>query len=262
MKTNIKFLSGGKTIYGNFFSASTAANSLPTILLLAGFPGNETDVLGLGEVLPQYQLNVLTFNYRGTYQSEGQYSLKNTQEDIRSAFEFLQKDDKLKINPKKLVLGGWSYGGGMALTYAANHPEVNHVFSIAGTDHGEFAREYVRNNAFSTMVDEIFDSLKSPQGPVNFSGKAAIKQELIQNPDPYDLTSRAAQLSNRNLLLLGGWDDLNVVFEHHVLPLYRSLKKEGAEKVNIKAFQDNHAFENSRKELATTISNWIKEIFK
>jgi pimeloyl-ACP methyl ester carboxylesterase len=264
MKTSIQFRSENQIVQGKFYSAPSGSVKFPTLLLLTGFPGNEDDVLGLGEVLSQHRINILTFNYRGIYQSEGEYSLRNTQVDIQAAFDFL-KDDKIgrkyQIDSEKLVLGGWSYGGGMGLIYAANHPEVRHVFSISGTDHGEFAREYQRNEQFSTLVDSIFEELKYPDGPVNFLGKEAIRRELIQNPEPYDLLNQATHLANRDILLIGGWDDTNVVLENHLLPFYRELKSIGSNKVRIIGFQDNHAFEKSRLELANSLLKWIGTLF-
>ena len=265
MKTNFQFRSEGQIIQGKFYSASSSSGAFPTILLLSGFPGNEDDVLGLGEELSQHGLNILIFNYRGTHQSEGEYSLKNTQEDIQAAFDFLQDEEtvsKYQIDLDLLILGGWSYGGGMGLIYGANHPEVKHIFSIAGTDHGKFAREYKRNETFSNMLDTIFEELKYPQGPVRFSGKTAIRKELIQNPDPYDLLNHATKLADRDVLLIGGWDDANVVLEHHILPLYRALIDVGGGKVSIKALQDDHAFEKSKPELVKTILNWIGTLSK
>lgn len=37
---------------------------------------------------------------------------------------------KFQIDTGKLVLGGWSYGGGMALAYAASHPEIQRFFRL------------------------------------------------------------------------------------------------------------------------------------
>jgi pimeloyl-ACP methyl ester carboxylesterase len=235
-------------------------------LLLSGFPGGEEDVLDLGAALTQYGFNTLTFNYRGTYESEGHYlGFQDTQQDIQAAFAFLRDDETVRtyeIDVDRLILGGWSYGGGMGLIYAANNPDVKHVFSIAGTDHGEFAREYWRNESFSTMIDTSFTSLSYPDGPVRFSGKSTIREELRQqlseNAAPYDLVDQAGRLIDRDVLLIGAWDDKQVVLERHILPLYRSLKDLGSTRVTITAFQDGHEFESSRLALAQTIDHWIK----
>ena len=84
MKVPVEFDSEGKKIQGKFYSAKGEPH-LPTVLLLQGFPGNEDDVLELGQRMSQQGINTLTFNYRGTHQSEGTFSLRNTLKDIQAA---------------------------------------------------------------------------------------------------------------------------------------------------------------------------------
>jgi pimeloyl-ACP methyl ester carboxylesterase len=255
----IGFVSEGYKIQGKFYLA-TGEPVFPTVLLLRGLPGNEDDVLELGQRMSQCGINVLTFNYRGTHQSEGTYSLRGTLKDIRAAVEYLHQEGvirKFRIDTGKLVVGGYSYGGGMALAYAASHPEIQRIFSIAGTDHGEFAREYNRNPAFAEMVDAMFKESESPTGPVRSAGTGAI-DELMRNPAPYDLRRNATAVANRDILLIGAWDDANVTIEHHILPFYRALVDAKAQKVRIVAFQDDHAFERSREGVAATVVCWVK----
>ncbi|MBN1363353.1 MAG: alpha/beta fold hydrolase [Syntrophaceae bacterium] len=248
---------------GNFYPAE-GAGPITTVILLHGFPGNEIDVLGVGQKLSESGINALTFNYSGTYQSDGLFSFDNTQKDIKAAYDFAQHPanvEKFRIDTTEIILGGYSYGGGMALTYAANHPEITNVFSIAGTDHGEFFREYFRNEEFKQMIDKIFEQLTDPQGPVRFSGGGKpkdVKEESFAGADStYDLRKCASLLSSKNILLIGGWDDVNVTMDHHMLPLYRALQKENADKVTIVAFQDDHSFNKVRSELAGIIINWL-----
>jgi dipeptidyl aminopeptidase/acylaminoacyl peptidase len=186
--------------------------------------------------------------------------LRGTLEDIRAAIEYLDQPEVIRryhIDTDRLVLGGYSYGGGMALAYAAQHPKVQRVFTIAATDHGEFARECQRNPAFAQTIGALFKELESPNGPVRFVAEAAL-EELVRDPEPYDLRSHATDLANRDLLLIGGWDDSNVTIEHHVLPFYRALKGARAQSVQIAAFQDDHAFERSRERLAEAVVRWVK----
>ncbi|MFO7707797.1 MAG: alpha/beta fold hydrolase, partial [Desulfobacterales bacterium] len=65
----------------------------------------------------------------------------------------------------RLVLGGHSYGGGMAMAYAARDSSVRRVISIAGNDHGEFIREFQRNAAFAELVRSMLLSTRGPEGP-------------------------------------------------------------------------------------------------
>lgn len=257
----VEFVSAGCKIQGKFHRA-TGAPPFPTVLLLHGFPGNEEDVLELGQRMSADGINVLTFNYQGTYQSEGGYSLRNTMKDIAAGMTYLEQDDVVDgfgIDRERLILGGYSYGGGMALAYAASHPEIERIVSIAGTDHGEFTREYLRNPAFAEMIDAEFEALKFPDGPVRFAGKDAVA-ELKQNPEPYDLRQNAASLAGRDILLIGGWDDPYVTIEDHVLPVYRALMACSAPGVRIRALQDGHSFETSREELAHIVTAWVLDV--
>ncbi|KAA3619913.1 MAG: alpha/beta fold hydrolase [Calditrichaeota bacterium] len=257
---------GGVLLKGKLY-ISEGEGKFPTVILLHGLPGNEIDVLGLGAKLSEAGINVVTFNYSGTYKSQGQNNFENTQKDIQAAFQFVHQPEnisKYKVDTTRIYLGGWSYGGGMALTYTANHPEISDVFSIAGTDHGEFFREYRRNPGFKQMIDTMFEQLAAPSGPVRFPKgempKDVTEQMIADGDSTIDLRKSAPLLAQKNILLVGAWDDVMVTMDHHILPLYRTLKKYQAQNVKIVTFQDNHAFTQSRAGLVRTIINWIEAI--
>jgi len=254
----------GVLLKGKFYMSEGIGN-FPTVILLQGFPGNETDVLGIGSQLSEEEINALTFNYSGTYQSEGNFNFENTQKDINAAFEFIHQSKnikKYKIDTTRIYLGGYSYGGGMALTYAANHSEIKAVFSIAGNDHGVFMEEYKRNQEMQKMIDKMFNDLKAQPGKVRFARggtpKEMVEMKIIKLNPTYHLLKSAPLLAQKDILLIGGWDDHNVSIENIILPMYRALREE-AKTVRIIAFQDDHSFENSREGLARTIIEWIKK---
>src|SRR4030067_754913 len=66
---DITFQSQGHFLKGKFYQGDTIAPAL-TLILLQGFPGNQQDVLGLGQKLAIAGVNVFTFNYSGTHRSE------------------------------------------------------------------------------------------------------------------------------------------------------------------------------------------------
>jgi dienelactone hydrolase len=77
----------GVLLKGKFF-ISESPDISSTVILLHGFPGGESDVLGIGKKLAQSGINALTFNYSGIYQSEGKCSWDNMQLDITAAYKF------------------------------------------------------------------------------------------------------------------------------------------------------------------------------
>ena len=254
----------GVLLKGKFY-ISEGIGKFPTVILLHGFPGNEIDVLDIGSQLSELGINALTFNYSGTHQSQGHFNFENTQKDIKAVFEFIRKSENIrkhKIDTDHIFLGGYSYGGGMALTYAANHPEIKAVFSIAGNDHGVFMEEYNRNPGMQKIIDKMFNDLKAPTGQVRFARggtpKEIAEMKIIELNPTYHLLKSVSLLVQKDILLIGGWDDHKVSIDHIILPLYRALKNEKAKNVRIAAFQDNHSFRNSREGLVQTIIKWIK----
>jgi dienelactone hydrolase len=241
------------------FYANVSAEVAPTVILVQGFPGAKGDDLELGQKLPPRGVNMLTFKYSGTYGSEGVFTLENNLKDIQAACNFIRQAnviERFRIDTSRIILGGYSHGGGMSLLYAATHPEIRRLLSIAGDDFGEFAREYSRNADMARMLDTSFDKLMAPNGPVRFSGRQVLK-DLAARPEPYDLRLSAPRLADRDILLVGGWDDPYVTVENFVVPVYRALKSAKATNVRIIAFPTNHGFRNVREDLAAEIIRWV-----
>ncbi|MFC1878674.1 alpha/beta hydrolase [Chloroflexota bacterium] len=259
MKELIEFNSSGSRLHGVFYPGG-GETPRQTALLVRGFPPEEGDSI-FGQRLAVGGINAMIFWHRGTGQSEGTFSLKHAQEDIHAALDFLGTGsviEKYKIDTDRLLLGGISFGGGMALSYAAAHPSVRRVFTLAGDDHGEVKRHHQRDPAYAEGMDAYLASLNYPDGPIHFENDR-LMDEIIQDPTPYDLRLNAAALADRDILLIGGWDDAVVTFEDKILPVYRALKAAGADSVKITAVQDDHSFEHSINELAEIIITWIKK---
>jgi dipeptidyl aminopeptidase/acylaminoacyl peptidase len=249
------------------FHVAEGTGFLPTVLLLQGFPGNETDVLGVGKILSESGINTMTFNYSGTFKSQGRTSLENSLLDIKAAFDFLHNSENIKnfkIDTTSIILGGYSYGGGMALTYSIKHLEIKTVFSIAGVDWGEYYLEYILNPEFKKTTDGNMAKMASMTEQVRFE-KGAMPDEITQGgivhlDSAYFLQKSSQTLALKDILIICGWDDPMATIDQYILPLYRALKKEKAQNVQITAFQDGHYFSKSRAELAMVIIKWIKAV--
>jgi pimeloyl-ACP methyl ester carboxylesterase len=256
----------GILLKGKFFLPE-GSGPFPAVVLLHGFPGGESDVLGIGTKLAQSGIAALTFNYSGTYQSEGKTSWDNMQLDIQAAFQYLRQPQTFKqynVDTSKIYLGGWCTGGGMALTYAAFHPEVKVIFSIAGSDQTEFMKVYIGDPEIKKMMDQSFDDITFPKGHLRFETGASPREVAEAGLDKinpaYDLKKCAPLLASRDILLIGGWDDVQTTMEAFILPLYRALQLEGAKSVRLIAFQDDHYFKESRAMLAETVIEWLNSV--
>jgi uncharacterized protein len=260
MSIPIEFNCNNCKVHGKFFPAG-GEPPFHTVLLLSGFPGEEDDCFELGQRLSPHGIHVMTFNYRGIYQSEGSFSFPNSIEDIQAAVDFLQQEEvgrKFKIDPARLVLGGPSHGGGAAIFYAADHPEMERVFSIAGNNWAAFARQIANDPAFGEWAKiSLVEEMTFPAGPVHFVENATWESAILEM-ESYEMLHHIPELAKHDLLLIGGWDDPAIPIEHHMLPLYRALKAVDAPRVRIAALQDSHIFEHTRAELAQIVIDWIK----
>jgi pimeloyl-ACP methyl ester carboxylesterase len=255
---SIEFISEGACVRGRFFAA-VGTTLATTLLLVPGWPGDPNDVLGLGALLAEQGINVCMFNPRGLHQSEGFHTHANTLKDIGAALQWLRQADvqgRFGVDTTRLVLGGHSYGGGIAMVYAARDPSVRRVISIAGADFGEIARETQRNAAFAEEFRRVNLSTRRPEGPAQFDYDAGLK-EWVDHQDVYGLRENVAHLADRSILLIGGWEDEQVTIDQFLLPLYRALKGAGAAKVTFLVYHTGHDFSNVREQLASDIAGWL-----
>jgi dienelactone hydrolase len=255
----VAFESKGANIHAIFYQAS-GVEPLPTVILCHGFPGNNTDVLGLGERLMKEGFSALAFNYRGTWESEGLLTTANSLEDVISAIRYVTSSVAVRefdVDPSSITIIGYSFGGGMALLGSLNDPAVRRVVCIAGGNLSEVGRMMQESHEFRRAILKSIDQDICDSG---FRGSKAesLFAEVFADMDKYDLVKHAEALSRKDILIIGGWRDQENTIEHHILPLFRALQRQGAKKVQIEIFDADHSFTNARSQLADRIVSWLK----
>ena len=255
----VMFRSENSKIRGLFYEAS-GAGPFPTVVLCHGFPGNNTDVLGLGQRLAEEGFNALAFNYRGTWGSEGTFTMANSVEDVIAAIHYVKSTvavRELNVDPSSIAIIGASFGGGVALLGSLSDRAVKRVIYIAGGDFGKLARMMQQSADFKRAIEKGID-----QG-ISVSGFKAPKAEdliaeMLIDTDKYDLVKHAKALSRKEIFLIGGWRDQTNAIEHHLLPLFRALQKHRAKRVQVEVFDTDHSFTNAKDQLAEKIISWLK----
>jgi len=255
----VVFESKGAHIRGLFYKA-TGVEPLPTVVLCHGFPGSNTDVLGLGERLMKEGFNALAFNYRGTWGSEGLFTIANSLEDVTSAIRYVESSSttrEFNVDPSSITVIGWSYGGGIALLGSLNKPTVRRMVYIAGGNLSEVGRMMQQSSEFERAILKMTDQSIS-ESCFNSLPAEELFAEVFANMNKCDLVKHAKALSDRDILIIGGWRDKGNTIEHHILPLYRALQKHGAKQVQIEMFDTDHPFTNARNQLADRIVSWLR----
>jgi len=256
----VSFYSEDSKVKGVFYPA-VGAGPFSAVILLHGYPGNDKDVLGLGQKLMKEGIHALAFNYRGTWGSEGLYTLKNSLRDVRSAIKYLkspQMVNKFSMDTTNIVIAGYSFGGGMALLGSLYDPSVRKVVDIAGADMSEMARQVKKDDRVREAVEKSLEEGEAT-AMIHWHGVKAGIAELLETMDEYDLVKHAEELAKKDILIIAGWQDNLSTLEVYILPLYRALQRQGAKNVEIEVFNSNHQFTNVRDALASRITSWIKK---
>jgi len=247
-----------------FFYPSEKDNPSPAMILLHGYPGNENNPLGLAEGLHSSGINILVFNYQGTFSSEGIFNYENCMNDIEVALDFLKQKNNIRqfaIDTSRIVICGYSHGGSMVLTAAIHNPEIKNIISIAGTDQSVYIKKMASDPNYRIVFEQRIASAFIPKGPIKLDSISLHNyfNTVIINVDDYDLVKNADRLKTRKILFIVGWLDDACLMEENVLPLYRQLKILKAENVNIKAFDTNHNFSNVKYKLINSIVEWTSK---
>lgn len=255
----ITFVSKGSRLKG-YFCSTSGEGPHPTIILLHGFPGNDTDVFGLAQTIPQAGWNALVFNYRGAFESEGLCTLQNSLEDVAEAVHFLRSESiaqKYSVNTEHIALAGYSYGGCMPIIAAAHDPSIEYLVSIAAGNMVEVLRHIEQSTELGKMLkSSVAKNYK--EGPIKGPDFEKMMAETVAEKEKYDITRYAHSLTDRKILIIGAWQDAQATIEDHVLPFARELQRSKAKHMRPVLLDANHVFKSKRTELRRIITTWLK----
>lgn len=232
------------------------SSSSGTMLLVPGWSGGPTDVLGVGEALAAAGMDAVVLSPRGWHQSTGQAGFQTVIEDIRSAVNWIRTTDQFEFNTSHVFLGGHSWGGGMSLIYASTDNSLAGVVSMAGTDHGPLVDRYMEDPEYARRLDGVLESTSLPAGPIRFD-VATVLQEMLGDRAAISVVEHAPALAGHSILILGGWEDATTTIDDNLLPYYRALKNNGAADVTFIVYHTDHSFSNVRSQLYTDLLAWV-----
>ena len=251
-------LSGDASVRARFFAAQGGV-PLATVLIVPGWGGDSLDASGMGALLSARRVNVLLINFRGVQQSAGRFSYANAIDDLGFAWRWLREPAnraRYKLDPSKLILAGNSFGGAVAMVYAARDTTVTRIISIVGADHGVLARRLDADTAYMSSIRSRLAEAEAPRGPVRFSAPAMV-DEMRRREHDNDLVRLAPNFDHRAVLLIGGWDDMTAPIERDILPVYRALTARAGADAVILAYPAGHSLLTQRERVADDIVAWL-----
>lgn len=227
--TELRISSNGSLLQGFIYKAN-GGQKHPTLLLLHGYPGNEKN-LDLAQVVRAHGWNVIYFDYRGSWGSQGEFSFKHCVEDVVNVVAFCKKyTDSLQIDTSKIALFGHSMGGWVCLKALQKLPDVQKGLVLSAWD-----IPYVTRNSQVLSTNE-------KRGDILFvlnkkSGKDLFKP-VVDNPEYYNLANDSLALSTKQIIML----DEHPRNEH----IAYAIKNNTKNYFKYEVWQTDHQFTNKR----------------
>jgi len=209
-----------------------------TVILLHGLPGNERN-LDIAQELRRHGKNVIYFNYRGAWGSQGEFMYSNCIEDVEKVLDFLSTEEnsnKYRIKLDSFILLGHSMGGGIALISGAKDDRVKKIVAYSPWNAGETKFTDAQIKGFTLMLKSLFMLNVEPKRFLN---------DIVENRKQYSIINYKNQLQHKQILIF----DENERNKQWI---------ENLGNVEYILMKTDHSFSDKRLELIQKVSNWIK----
>lgn len=241
----LQISSSGSTIYGFEYTAN-GKKLHPTVVFLHGMPGNERN-LDLAQNLRRGGYNVIYFDYRGNWGSEGKYSFSNGIGDVEAVLNYITDSanyDRLKIDTNRIAFFGHNLGAGIGFINGINNKRVKAVAGISLFNPYTVVRGPGAAGNLLGMKEYI-----STLGMLETDANTYLK-DLLANVEDYNIEQ----------LIAGTEKPVLVIDEHdnnNYLAGYKSKKN-----LTYKKWDTDLAFTNRRIALSIELKGWLDKNLK
>ena len=221
----------------------------PTIVIAHGWPGNEKN-LDLAQAARRSGWNAITFNYRGSWGSPGNFRFAQVPQDAAAVLAYLRRPgvaDKLGIDPARLVLAGHSMGGWATAKVAANDPALKGAITISMGDLG-----LVGGAPRAQLVERAAMNAETLAGTTPLM----MADELIANAAANRAAAGAAGLAKLPMLVLTSDDGLAPGSDS----LVAAIRAAGGTKVTTAHVATDHSWSDARLKLEELVTGWLAEL--
>ncbi len=241
----------GERMYASLFTPR-GRGPRPTILLLHGYPGDENNY-DLAHAFQRAGYTVVVFHYRGTWGSEGLFSVTHLLEDVSSALAFIREhtgEETYRFDAQRLILIGHSMGGFAALQTAARDTRLLGAAAVAAFDLSLAAQ---KPNLYAAVRREFADCV-----PIRRVELDSLMNEIDENAEKWSFPALARRLSGMPVCLVGASEDEISPPRHHMGPLCRALRQIPGARVTARLLNDGHCLSDTRVELEGILTQWVE----
>ena len=238
--------SGGVAINGVAYLAA-GAGPHPTLVLCHGWPGNEKN-LDLAQAVRRAGWNVVTFNYRGSWGSPGNFRFAQNPEDAAAVLAYLRDPTnatKLGVDNRRMVLMGHSMGGWVTTQVASNDDGLLGAGLISAANMG--AMRGLDRPRIIKLASENTETLAGTSPEI-------MADELIAGRPKFDFMGSAAGLAKKPLLVLSSDDGLAPQTD----ALIAAVRKAGGKRVTAIHAATDHSWSDRRIYLEAQVIAWLQ----
>ena len=244
--TELFIPSGNSQIAGLIYSAN-GLQKHPTLLLLHGYPGNERN-LDIAQIVRSHGWNVIYFDYRGSWGSQGKFSFKNSVEDVVNVVAFCNKyQDSLKIDTSNIVLFGHSMGGWVVLKALQELPTIKKGFALSTWNIGDYYKNI-------STEKEMLRLANDPNGVGKYfvlnTSLKDLYTPVLQDQTYFNLLNDAKSLADKKITMID---------EHEKnSQLAAKMKESNKSYFDYSVWQTDHVFTNKRISLINKIITFLE----
>lgn len=238
--------SGGVEINGVAYLAS-GAGPHPTLVLCHGWPGNEKN-LDLAQAVRRAGWNVVTFNYRGSWGSPGNFRFAQNPEDARAVLAYLRDPAnaaRLGVDPKRMAIAGHSMGGWVTAMVAGQDDDLLGAGLISAANMGA-----VGGLPRDDLVKRSAGNAETLAG----TSPEQMADELIAGQQANNFVQMAPGLAGKSLLVLTSDDGL----APHTDALIKAVRGAGGKRVSVAHVATDHSWSDKRVLLQAQVIRWLQ----
>ncbi len=245
--TELFIPSGNSMIAGLIYNAN-GSQKHPTLLLLHGYPGNERN-LDIAQVVRSHGWNVIYFDYRGSWGSQGKFSFKNSVEDVVNVVAFCNKyQDSLKIDTSNIVLFGHSMGAWVVLKALQELPTIKKGFALSTWNIGNVYKNV-------TTEKEMLRLANDPKtGGKYFVLNTSLKDlytPVLKDQTYFNLLNDTKSLADKQIIMID---------EHEKnSQLADKMKESNKSYFDYSVWQTDHVFTNKRASLINKVLAFLEK---
>jgi pimeloyl-ACP methyl ester carboxylesterase len=239
---------GGVKINGLAYVAA-GAGSHPTFVLLHGLPGNEKN-LDLAQAVRRAGWNAITFNYRGSWGSPGNFRFAQNLEDADAVLAYLRDPATVRalgIDTTRLVIGGHSMGGWVTVLTAAHQHGLRGAVLISAAD-----MAYMRGLPRDKVVAFMATDMETLAG----TSPERMADELLAHPTDWAFPAAYDGLAHVPLLVITSNDGLAQRNDE----LVAAVRARGNAHVSTVHLPTDHSYSDQRIALESAVIRWLQAL--